>query len=125
MKKLSLFGLLSVFILISCQKDDTTVNAELPKWLKSKIEKDEQFANQNPKSMSAWGVWESSKYKGEIYFEYSNMVSSLAYYSPISFDQDTLSWEVHDDYLRMKCCSKVVWHGNMVDEETLNAFYGD
>lgn len=125
MKKLLLSCLVSAFFLISCQKDDTTVNVELPKWLKSKIEQDEQFVNQNPKSMPAWGIWEIVEYKGEIYFGYSNLVSSLAFYNPISFDQDTLHWDAHDDYLKKKCCSEAVWHGNMVDEEILSAFYGN
>jgi hypothetical protein len=111
--------------LISCQKYDREVNTALPGWLRSEIQQDEEYMNQNPKSMPAWGIWERTEYKNDIYFEYSNMVSSLAYYRPISYGQDTLSLDAHDDYLKMKCCSKVVWHGNMVDEETLNAFYGD
>lgn len=126
MKKLPfLFIVLAVLFLISCQKDDINVNAELPKWLKSKIELDEAYVKQNPKSMPAWGIWVRTEYKNYVYFEYSNMVSSLAYLSPISYAQDTLIWDAHDDYLQMKCCSKVVWHGNMVDEETLHHIYGD
>ena len=125
MKKL-IFILPTILVLVfSCNTSNENPDIDLPIWLKTQIKQEEQFIIQNPKLMPAWGVWERNKYNNEIYFEYSNMLSSLMYYPVISYHQDTLSWDDHSDYLKNKCCSKVVWHGSQIDQEYLDLFHGN
>lgn len=70
--------------------------------------------------MPAYGVWVSTKWKGDVYFEYTNPLSS-ATHPPISADQDTLKFNF-TDYAENKCCSELVWRGNQVDDEFLALF---
>jgi hypothetical protein len=125
MRKLILILPMILVLVFSCNSSDDTPDIGLPEWLRESIEQDEAYVIQNPKKMPAWGVWERNKYKNEIYFEYTNMLSSLAYYPVISYHQDTLSWDDHSDYLMKKCCSKVVWHGSQIDDEYLELFHGN
>jgi hypothetical protein len=126
MKKLPIFLSMLIFCLASCQEEEPVTNLQKPKWLEQRIHDDENYANQNPKSMVAWGVWTRTEWSGNIYFEYSNGLSS-SMYSPISFEGDTLPFLIVNsstDYFNQKCCSDVVWHGSQIDEEYLKLFHG-
>ncbi len=125
MKKSFLLLFTVLLINSSCNKSDENTEIDLPQWLKAKIEQDEDYSIQHPMEMPAWGVWVRTEYNDKFYFEYSNMLSS-SMYRPISYNQDTLSTFIGDnssEYANKKCCSKVVWHGNKIDEEYLTIFH--
>lgn len=115
MKKLTVLLALVIFFLISCQENEPELS--IPQWLKVRNQYDESYVMQNPKSMLAYGKWIRTKWEGQFYFEYNNPLSS-SMYSPISYDNDTLSfyWTNNStDYFKQKCCSEVVWKGSGID----------
>ena len=110
MKKLALLITFS-FVFFSCEKDYLIPNKEVPKWLKEKIEQDEQIIKDSPQLMNSYGAWLRFKWQNEYYFEYHNVLSS-SLPSPISAKGDTLHFYATDtntDYYKEKCCKEYVW----------------
>lgn len=101
------------FLLISCEKGYLVPENELPEWLRTSIEKDEQIIKKNPKYMTSYGSWIRYKWHDEYYYDYFNLVSSTMS-KPISHIGDTLNFFVNDNntaYYKEKCCKKYVWKG--------------
>ncbi len=116
-----------MLLLISCEKEESKLQQNLPGWLQAQIQKDEKTISNNPKSMPRWGVWVKTQWNEKTYFEYSNLISSSMYF-PISFEGDTLVnivGETSSDYANQKCCAEVVWHGNQIDKDYLKLFHGN
>jgi hypothetical protein len=110
MKKISLMLVLSI-IFFSCEKDYLIPDKEVPEWLKTKINQDEQIIRDSPQLMNAYGAWLRYKWQSEDYFEYHNELSS-SLPQPISEKGDTLNFYVTDsttDYYKEKCCKQYVW----------------
>jgi len=106
-----------MFILFSCEKEFVPEH-ELPDWLLSKIEEDEEVISDRPKGYLASGTWVRVKWNDVFYYEYWNMLSSRFAY-PISHDRDTLDFTIADgwtDYAKEKCCEKFVWKGPEVKD---------
>ena len=125
MRKLPIIPIILLLLLVSCQKDDPDMNVRLPDWLEDRIQADEAYVAQNPKSMLSIGVWVRTVYDNNLYFEYHNMLSS-SLFAPISYKGDTLNVYVRNsssDYFQKKCCSEIVWYGSGIDEENLEMFY--
>ncbi len=120
MKKLFILFALSILSLTSCQEDEPMTTTELPNWLEEKIQFDEDYVSQDASSMLAYGVWVKTRWKGDVYFQYSNLVSSAIFY-PISFERDTVKFNIAD-YLEHQCCSELVWRGNQIDDKYLSLF---
>ena len=117
MKKIALLFAVS-FVLFSCEKDDFIPTEELPGWLVSKIQSDEQFIEESPHSYPAWGVWVRFEWNSEFYYEYWNILSSSLTY-PISHSGDTLEYltkEADSEYMLERCCQKYVWKGPNVED---------
>ena len=117
MKKLSLL-ILILFITISCEKDYLIPNKEVPNWLKTEINNEEQIIKDSPQLMNAYGAWIRFKWQQEYYFEYQNPLSSS---SPraISTNRDTLRIYVFNtttDYYKEKCCKEFVWKASKYNE---------
>lgn len=111
MKKIMLL-LLFPFIFISCEKnsenDFLVPENEVPAWLKTSIQKDEQVINATPKYMQSYGAWKRYEWNNEFYFEYINPLSSYRG-SDIAFSGERLSYEEHAIYSKERCCMKYVW----------------
>jgi hypothetical protein len=110
MKKLAMMLFISA-MLFSCEKDYLIPDNEVPEWLKSKIEQDEQMMNDHPSSCLYYGAWLRYRWQDEYYFEYHCSCSSS---SPkaISTNGDTLNiWanDITTDYYKEKCCRQLVW----------------
>jgi len=110
MKKMALMFFFSL-LLFSCEKDFLIPDKEVPDWLKSKINQDEQMMNDYPSSCLYYGAWLRYNWQDEYYFEYHCSCSSS---SPraISTKGDTLHiWanDVTTDYYKEKCCRQLVW----------------
>ncbi len=100
-------------LLFSCEKDYLVPQEELPEWLISKIENDEQIIEESPKYYLASGAWARYEWNTEFYFEYWNPLSST-FPHPISQIGDTLEIYANDansDYCQEKCCWEYVWKG--------------
>jgi hypothetical protein len=98
-------------IFFSCEKDYLIPDKEVPEWLKTKINQDEQIIRDSPQLMNAYGAWLRYKWQSEDYFEYHNELSS-SLPQPISEKGDTLNFYVTDsttDYYKEKCCKQYVW----------------
>jgi len=110
MKKLMFIFLFSL-IFFSCEKNNLVPENEIPAWLKTKIQQDEQVIKTSPKSQSSWGSWLRYEWKNEYYFEYHNNVSSYLG-NAISFRGDTMSFSGYDAnalYSKERCCMRYVW----------------
>jgi hypothetical protein len=117
MKKITLLFVVS-FILFSCEKDDFVPTEELPDWLVSKIQSDEQFIEESPHSYPSWGAWVRFEWNSGFYYEYWNLLSSSLTY-PISHSGDTLDYlteKTDSDYMLERCCQKYVWKGPNVED---------
>ena len=97
----------------SCEKEYLVPEKELPQWLKTSIEKDQEIIAEDSGSMKAMGKWTRSEWRNELYYEYTNMLlCSMS--SPISHNNDTLKFyqNISDTiYYDEKCCEVVVWKG--------------
>ena len=117
--KSKVFSFLILFLLLSsCEKDYPIPSNEVPGWLKSSIENDEQAIKDFPKSWKNYGVWFRYNYDGVYYFEYGNPLSS-SIVPPISQAQDTLNFldpATSDRYQNRKCCQRLVWKGPKYDD---------
>jgi hypothetical protein len=114
-KILLIFAFIS--ILISCSKDNEAV-ADLPKWLKEKIDADEKEITADPKSGKDLGAWIQYSYADAIYYEYHNLLmSSLP--KVYRFDGSELNYAQieYQDYQNEKCCKKFVWKGKSYFED--------
>ena len=107
-KTLLLFTIVLLFI--SCGKDNTNSNDEIPQWLKEQIAQDEATVKTDPKLMQNYGAWLSYEFNGEIYYEYDNPLSSLSR-NPYSRDGVRINMTVapFTNYEQDKCCEKFVW----------------
>jgi hypothetical protein len=114
MKQLLVILLLS-FLITSCNKIKTGVilipDNEVPTWLKSDIEQQQNKILTSPKSTAPYGAWIRFNWNNDYYFEYHNYLSSS---SPkaISFNRDTLhiiANDINTDYGKNKCCRTFVW----------------
>ncbi len=110
MKKIVLTFALSLFF-FSCEKDYLIPDKEVPEWLKTRINQDEQIIKDSPQLMNAYGAWLRYEWQNEYYFEYHNELSSS---SPraISAKGDTLQFPANyanSDYYKEKCCRQLVW----------------
>src|SRR5665647_2734933 len=94
MKKLALLITFS-FVFFSCEKDYLIPNKEVPKWLKEKIEQDEQIIKDSPQLMNSMELGYVLNGKMNYYFEYHNVLSS-SLPSPISAKGDTLHFYATD-----------------------------
>jgi hypothetical protein len=105
--------MLSLSLLFSCEKDPLVPESELPQWLKTTIQEDEQSIEENPIGLASTGAWKRCRLEKEYYYEYHNpLISSMP--SPISQSGDTLEVWVGDtdtDYYKEKCCCVWVWKG--------------
>jgi len=106
-------ALMFVFTLIflSCEKDNLVPAGEIPDWLKTKIEQDEEIIKDSPQFLYAWGAWIRYEWQNDFYFEYHNILSSTMP-QPISFSGDTLhiyATDINTDYYKEKCCMQYVW----------------
>jgi hypothetical protein len=102
-------------LLFSCKKDNEKgyllPASEIPEWLKTQIQKDEQKIQDSPKYMTSYGSWIRYTWKNIYYFEYHNPVSSSSPI-PITFDGDTIhifANDINTDYFKGKCCNVYVW----------------
>jgi hypothetical protein len=107
-QKIIFLSLIS-FILFSCEKDYLIPDKDVPDWLKSKINQDENMMQDY--TSSCLYAWLSYNWQDEYYFEYHCSCSSS---SPraISTKCDTLHiWanDVTTDYYKEKCCRQLVW----------------
>lgn len=117
MKTLMLMLLISITI-ISCEKNNLVPDNEIPTWLKTKIQQDEQVIKTNPKYMASWGSWQRYEWKNEYYFEYHNPLSSYLG-NAISFSGDTMSFSGYDanaKYTKERCCMRYVWKAPNYEE---------
>jgi hypothetical protein len=110
MKKIALLLFISTMF-FACEKDCLIPNNEVPDWLKTKINQDEQFILDHPSSCLNYGAWLRYNWKDEYYFEFHCSCSSS---SPraISTKGDTLHiWanDVVTNYYKEKCCRQLVW----------------
>jgi len=112
MKKIALMFFFS-FMFISCEKDYLIPDKNVPDWLKSKINQDEQIIKQSPNSLVSYGAWLRYKWQNEYYYEYHNIMSvSSSFPIPFSVNGDSLiviSGGTNSDYWTKKCCGQYVW----------------
>jgi len=117
MKKYLIF-LIPSLLLISCQKDSSLKDSEIPGWLKERIALDEAVILANPASgldCAAWIRYDSS---GDHFYVYFNML--LSSWPPV-YDSDGTQLSFMDDggfddkaYKKFRnslCCKKYVWKG--------------
>jgi len=111
MKRILLVVSISL-LLCSCEKDYLLSKEELPDWLISSIESDEQIIEASPKYYLAYGAWTRSKWNNMNYYQYVNYLSSTII-PPISELGDTLDIPplTSTDYYKEKCCTVYVWKG--------------
>ncbi len=98
-------------IFFSCEKDYLIPDKEVPEWLKTKINQDEQIIKDSPQLMNSYGAWLRYDWQNEYYFEYHNVLSS-SLPQPISTKGDTLhiyATDINTDYYKEKCCKQYVW----------------
>jgi len=110
MNKLALL-LLTLLITTSCEKDYLIPNGQVPNWLKTQINKEEQIIKDSPQLMNSYGAWIRYEWENEYYFEYHNSLSS-SMYQPITQDGDTVHiylWDTKQPYNTEKCCKQFVW----------------
>lgn len=112
MKKIK-FGIFFLLILFSCEKNPLVPENEIPAWLKTKIQQDEQIVKQSPNSGVAYGAWLRYRWGNEYYFEYNNIVS-ISSSLPIPFSENgdsliVISGGTNSDYWSKKCCMEYVW----------------
>ena len=110
MGKIALMFFFSL-IFFSCEKDYLIPDNEVPDWLKTRIDQDEQYILDHPSSCLNYGGWLRYNWQDEYYFEFHCSCSSS---SPraISTIGDTLHiWanDVTTDYYKEKCCRQLVW----------------
>ena len=86
MKKIALM-LFCALVLFSCEKDFLIPGNEVPEWLKSKIEQDEQMMIDHPSSCLYYGAWLRYRWQDEYYFEYHCSCSSS---SPRAFSKKAI-----------------------------------
>ena len=105
------------FFLFACEKDSLETGylvpiEELPDWLISSIEYDEEVIETSQKYYSAYGSWSRSKWNNEYYYKYFNLVSSTIP-QPISHLGDTLDIPplTSTDFYKERCCTEYVWKG--------------
>jgi len=106
------------FVFLSCEKNYLIPDKEVPGWLKTKIEQEEQIINDSPKLMNSLGAWMRYSWNDEYYYEYHNPLSS-SLPQPISAKGDTLGFYVTDastDYYKQKCCREYVWKAPKYDD---------
>lgn len=100
-------------LFFSCEKDNLIPENEIPVWLKTKINQDENIIKQSPNSGVAYGAWLRYKWQNEYYFEYYNNLSvSSSLPIPISVNGDSLiiiSGGTNSDYWSKKCCLQYAW----------------
>lgn len=112
MKKIALMFFLSL-MLYSCEKSYLIPSKEVPSWLKSKINKEEQIIKDSPQLMNSWGAWVRYEWHDQYFFEYHNPLSS-SMPQPISLKGETLqiyATDMNTDYAKEKCCKTIVWQG--------------
>jgi len=100
-------------LMFSCEKDNLVPWEELPEWLISKIENDEQIIEESSNYYLASGAWVRYEWNTEFYYEYWNLLDST-FPRPISHSGDTLENYTNDyksDYYQEKCCREYVWKG--------------
>ena len=116
MKKIALMLLFSIAFL-SCEKTLPDVpKDEIPDWLQTRINHDEQIITQTPKYVLAWGAWVRYKWQSEYYFEYHNPLWATTI-APITETGDTLySGATNLEYYNGKCCKQFVWRGPLYKE---------
>ena len=97
-------------LFFSCGKDNSSSNSAIPEWLKVQIAQDEATIKTDPKLMQNYGAWYSYEFKGETYYEYDNLLSSLSR-NPYSKEGVRVNTAVvpFTDYWNQKCCEKLVW----------------
>ena len=78
---------------------------QVPEWLKLKIT--DEAASDN------LGAWIRYEFQGEVYFEYSNLVSSSFpdLYSEIGALNPFSDTDIWQDYMADKCCAQYIWRG--------------
>jgi hypothetical protein len=118
MKKLILL-LLFPLIFISCEKNSDknylVPENEIPAWLKTRIQQDEQAINATPKYMPSYGAWKRYEWNNEFYFEYINYLSSYRG-TAIAFSGETMSYEEYALFIKERCCMKYVWKAPSYEE---------
>lgn len=112
MKKIVII-IFTVLAFSSCERDSIVPESELPQWLTEKIQSDESYIKEFPKSWIAAGKWIRTEWNESYYYEYINYLSSTIL-APISHSRDTLDLYnqiIMDDYRSNMCCEKLVWEG--------------
>jgi hypothetical protein len=111
MKNTLFFFIALILLLSSCEKEYLIPSNEVPDWLKTKINEDEQIIKEQPRLMNAYGCWIRYSWNNENYFEYHNELSSSLPMA-ISFDGETkIPANIDNAYNREKCCLTYVWKG--------------
>lgn len=101
-----------IILLGSCQKEYLVPAREVPEWLKERIAADEQVIQEDPTLMAGYGAWMRYQFRGDMYYEYINLLSSKY---PDTFNESgqevNLVDEPYLDYWDDKCCGTYIWRG--------------
>ena len=118
MKK-SLVILIISIICISCEKTFLIPEDEIPDWLKKSILKDEEIIKSDPKLMQNYGAWIRYEFKGVMYYEYDNPLSSESR-NPYSQDGVRIDTTVapFTEYGKDKCCERFIWKAHKYHDLT-------
>jgi hypothetical protein len=118
MKKLILL-LVFPLIFISCEKNSDinylVPENEIPAWLKTIIQQDEQVINTTPKYIASYGAWKRYEWNNEFYFEYINPLSSYRG-TAIAFSGEAMSFDENTPFIKERCCMKYVWKAPSYNE---------
>jgi hypothetical protein len=109
MKKSLVILIISIFC-ISCEKTFLIPDDEVPGWLKERILEDEKIIKSDPKLMQNYGAWIRYEFKGDMYYEYDNPLSSESR-SPYSQDGVRMETTItpFTEYEKDKCCERFIW----------------
>ena len=109
MKKLLYFAL-TVILFVACQKEYLVPAREVPAWLKERIAADEKAIQENPKTMNSYGAWMRYEFRGKMYYEYLNALSSRFPNIYNEQGQEIDPFEgAHQGYWDGRCCGRYIW----------------
>ncbi len=99
-----------IILLGSCQKEYLVPAREVPGWLKERIAADEQVIQEDPTLMAGYGAWKRYEFRGDMYYEYINLLSSKY---PDTFNENGQAVNTVDgscqEYWDEKCCGTYIW----------------